>query len=120
MVGKRDVYVSVEPRGGCRASAWSRSAGPARSPATSSIDGAANQIASGTGQLDCPGFRSKWNIVKATVKLTLPAECLAGGAYGALRFVVLAEGSSGDDSDFVPQQGPATEKLRPTGWIGRG
>lgn len=120
VVGKRGVYVSVEPRGGVQGVSLLSGRRPGKEDRNLVIDGAADQIASGTGRLDCPGFRSRWNVAKATVKLTLPSDCLAGGAYGALRFVVLAEGSSGDDSDFVPQQGPATDELRPTGWIARG
>jgi hypothetical protein len=65
----------------------------------------------------CPGLASTWNKRKATVRLLLPARCLAHGEYGDLRFVVLSEDNNGGDSDFAPARG---DTFRPTRWIARG
>ena len=67
--------------------------------------------------MPCAGLASTWNERKATVRVSLPARCLAHGEYGDLRFVLLSEDNHGGDSDYAPQHGGQYHASR---WIARG
>ena len=68
----------------------------------------------------CRGLSSDWNRRAATVELRLPARCLNGGNYGAVRFWALIEGpgSGGGDVDYAPQT--ADGDIRFSEWVPRG
>jgi hypothetical protein len=66
--------------------------------------------------LDCPGYRVSWVPKQKRVQLVLPASCLNGGNYGAVRFGYLTE--RGADTDFGPQDEDGF--LTATDWIPRG
>ena len=53
------------------------------------------------GPVPCRRYNVDWDDATSTVKLSMPSRCLAGGNYGALRFVALTE-NAGRDSDFAP------------------
>ena len=109
-----NLAVSIERRGGTGLTlgTFHRPGKPARTFAV------AGSFADGLGaKVRCPGLTSTWNERKGTVRLSLPARCLAHGEYGDLRFVVLSEDNHGGDSDYAPQHGEQDHASR---WIARG
>jgi hypothetical protein len=68
-------------------------------------------------RVHCRGLSARWDVRRATVRITLPGRCLAGGEYGDLRFVLLSEDRQNDDSDVAPAHG---DRYHPTRWISRG
>jgi hypothetical protein len=69
-----------------------------------------------TRVVKCKGFHVTWSPDTPTATLRLPAHCLHGGDYGAIRFGVLTE--RGSDSDYAPQT-PSGD-LGSSAWIPRG
>ncbi len=68
-------------------------------------------------RVPCRGLTARWNTRKATVRISLPARCLAHGEYGDLRFLLLSEDRDNNDSDLAPARGGT---YHPTRWIARG
>lgn len=57
---------------------------------------------SSRGEHQCRRLSSRWNRRDATLTLRLPARCLHGGNYGALRFWALTENDA-RDVDYAPE-----------------
>jgi hypothetical protein len=75
-------------------------------------------FADGPGKrVACAGLSATWNQRKASVRISMPARCLAHAEYGDLRFVVLSEDDDGGDSDVAPGHG---DQFHPSRWIARG
>jgi hypothetical protein len=68
-------------------------------------------------RVPCRGLAASWNVRRATVRIVLPARCLADGEYGDLRFILLSEDRDNADSDIAPAHG---DSFHPTRWIARG
>lgn len=64
--------------------------------------------------IECSGFRVRWLQDRPVVRMRMPARCLHGGNYGAIRFAVLTERGA-SDSDYAPGVPPRTSR-----WISRG
>lgn len=65
-----------------------------------------------TTVLPCHGLRVRWSPDTPTARLRMPARCLHGGNYGAVRVAVLTERSA--DTDFAPEGRDASS------WVPRG
>lgn len=113
-VRRGDLIVSVDPRKarGVRLVSEHRPHGET----TNQVLGSAFSDGPGgdSSQVDCPGFRVRWNDDTDTARLRLPSTCLQDGDYGAVRFAVLTENGSGD-ADFAPDG-----KKNDAGFIARG
>jgi hypothetical protein len=74
--------------------------------------------------LPCDGFRVTWTSKPAQAKLWLPASCLNGGHYGAVRVGVGTEDNRpahrGIDVDTAPDQPTHRGLLEWRRWIKRG
>jgi hypothetical protein len=57
-----------------------------------------------------------WDADTDVAKLRMPAHCLAGGEYGAVRFALLTELT--DDTDYAPET--AGGSITSTDWVPRG
>lgn len=67
----------------------------------------------------CPRLRVDWMAKQAAVQFRMPARCLNGGNYGAIKTWVLTEGAGGgSDVDYAPVNGKG--RLTYTPWISRG
>jgi hypothetical protein len=113
-VKRGDVALSIQPRGarGVTVGTFFRPGRPSR---TFLRDGS---FADGPGKrLQCSGLTSRWSQRTASVRVSMPARCLAHAEYGDLRFIVLTEDNHGGDSDVAPAHG---DQFHPTRWIGRG
>lgn len=68
----------------------------------------------------CIGLSYDWNRPAASLSLRVPARCVAGGNYGAVRTWALIEGfrSSSSDVDYAPET--PNGDLRFTRWLARG
>ncbi|MGY2703584.1 hypothetical protein [Nocardioides sp. HB32] len=53
-------------------------------------------------RVPCRGFRVRWSADEPTVRLIMPASCLTGGDYTAVRFAVLTERDG--DTDYLPDE----------------
>jgi hypothetical protein len=69
----------------------------------------------------CRAFAVTWNADAQAAAMRMPARCLRGGNYGALRFFVLTEDSPdrGVDIDVAPNV-DGTQQTPWTGWVPRG
>lgn len=106
-----DVIVSVDPRRatGVRLISEYRPSGEIRNyvePFAFS-DVAARSVA-------CAGFRVRWLSDRPVVRMRMPARCLNGGSYGAIRFAVLTERGA-SDTDYAPGVPPRNSR-----WVPRG
>jgi hypothetical protein len=104
-----EVIVNVKPRHGSRAIIVSRHrrSGPDKL-----------LFVARDGQ-PCSGLSSDWSRRAATLQLRMPARCLNGGNYGAVRFWGLVEGpSSGGDVDYTSETPDGDIKF--SEWVPRG
>lgn len=113
-----DLVVSVDPRRarGLRLVSEYRPVGHTRNLV---VAGAFSDKAD-TGQttpVTCPGYRVAWSADAPVVRLRLPAACLHDGNYGAIRFGVLTEDTTGSDSDYAPSP---HERTAFSPWVPRG
>lgn len=70
-------------------------------------------------KVPCEGLTSTWQRDAATLKLRMPARCLNGGNYGAIRAFALTETFRGTrDVDWAPERPDGD--LVFTDWIPRG
>jgi hypothetical protein len=116
-----DLIVSVDPRHGpgVRLVSEYRPAGHTRNLVlehafTDPEPDPASDAASGrsSGRVRCHGFRVRWSADRPTVRLIMPATCLDGGDYDAVRFAVLTERRA--DTDYLPDGAAASS------WVARG
>lgn len=75
-------------------------------------------VRGGEGETRCRGLSSAWNRGDARLTLRMPARCLDGGSYGAVRFWALTENDDLDDIDYAPED--STGDLGITDWLSRG
>lgn len=59
-----------------------------------------NYVATLDGRQPCGGLRVTWDDARDTARVRLPATCLRGGDYGALRTRIITE--IGADADLAP------------------
>ena len=73
-------------------------------------------------RVECDGLTSDWNRRKALLRMRMPAECLGGGNYGAIKSYVLAErwDEEKTDTDWAPRSKTKSAPFRFTRWISRG
>ena len=110
-----DLIVSVDPRraGGVRLVSERLRGGEVRNRIVNGAFG--DRHASPENDVDCAGFRVRWDDEDAVARLVLPSRCLQGGDYGAVRFAVLTE--RGSDTDYAPE---GTGGDRQSRWVPRG
>jgi len=104
-----DVVIAVKARRGPLVGIVSRHRG----------SGADNTflINRGGDKVPCRGLTGDWDRDAATLRLRMPAKCLADGNYGAVRFFALTE-RSGADVDYAPEK--RNGDIRFTAWTPRG
>jgi len=67
----------------------------------------------------CPHLQVDWMPKQAAVEFRMPARCLNGGNYGAVKTWVLTEGAhGGSDTDYAPVN--THGKLTYSRWVSRG
>src|SRR5436853_5407433 len=67
----------------------------------------------------CSHLRYDWMPKQVAVQFRMPARCLNGGNYGAVKTWVLTEGAhGGSDTDYAPVTNGGNIKF--SGWISRG
>lgn len=110
-VMRGDLIVSVQTRSGSGAGLISQHR-PVR--------GDRNHVVTGGGAR-CRGFTVTWNADAETAAMRMPAHCLRGGNYGAVRFFVLTEDATdpGGDIDLAPNV-RGNQQTRWTRWVPRG
>lgn len=105
-----DVIVLVQPRNRRGVAIVSRH--PRSGPDRNFLEGPG-------GRVPCAALTSDWNRSAATLRLRMPARCLDGGNYGAVRGWALTEASGGGgDVDYAPER--ANGDIRRTDSIPRG
>ncbi|MGZ5399421.1 MAG: hypothetical protein ACXWDM_05360 [Nocardioides sp.] len=97
---RSDLIVSVDPRGaqGLRMISEYRPKGQTENYL---VPFAFSNRGAGPDDLDCPGYRVRWDTDTERAILRLPSSCLQDGDYGAVRFAVLTE--RGADADYAPE-----------------
>ena len=106
-----DVIVSVDRRHG-RGLRMVNEHRPSRTDTNYVVPGAFTDKAAGP-DVQCHGFRARWQDDRPVVRMRLPADCLNSGSYGAIRFAVLTE--KRDDTDYAPESPDDASS-----WIPRG
>ena len=67
----------------------------------------------------CAGLRVDWMPKVAAVQFNMPARCLNGGNYGAIKTWILTEGArGGSDTDYAPVNDDGN--LTYSRWVSRG
>jgi hypothetical protein len=67
----------------------------------------------------CGGLTSVWDRRAATLELRMPARCLNGGNYGAVRFwALIEEVGGGADVDYAPETRDGDDRF--SEWVPRG
>lgn len=108
-----DLIVSVDPRHarGVRMVSEYDPVGHTRNVV---LDGAFSNhdVGEEPARIPCHGFRVRWSPDEPTARLIMPARCLDGGDYTAVRYAVLTERRS--DTDYAPGESGESP------WVQRG
>lgn len=70
-------------------------------------------------KIPCPRLSVVWHGAGAYVTLRMPANCMNGGNYGAVKAWALTERLDGNDVDYAPQRA-GSSSLSFGKWISRG